>query len=77
MSQLLRRCGGGRGQRRGFCRLFQGLRMRCRYAAGAEGGAVSQLLDDVVAAGVERCTEPILLEGHILDRLAAATQPQP
>ena len=48
-----------------------------RYAAGADGGAVSQLLDDVVAAGVERCTEPILLEGHILDRLASATQPQP
>lgn len=43
---------------------------------GSEGAAVSQLLDDVVAAGMERCAEPILLEGHILDRLATATLPQ-
>ena len=63
---------------KGFWGCLQGLcNAARRYAAGAEGSAVSQLLDDVVAAGVERCTEPILLEGHILDRLANAAQPPP
>ncbi len=48
-----------------------------RYAAGPEGAAVAHLLDEVLAAGVERCLEPILLDGHILDRLAAAAAPPP
>lgn len=36
---------------------------------------VSHLLDEVVAAAVERSLEPILLDGHILDRLASAPAP--
>ncbi|EIE21455.1 hypothetical protein COCSUDRAFT_66895 [Coccomyxa subellipsoidea C-169] len=47
-----------------------------RYAQGPEGAVVSHLLDEVVAAAVERSLEPILLDGHILDRLASATPAQ-
>ena len=38
---------------------------------------VSHLLDEVVAAAVERSLEPILLDGHILDRLASASTAKP
>lgn len=44
----------------------------CRYAQGGQNAAVSHLLDEVVAAAVERSLEPILLDGHILDRLSSA-----
>lgn len=47
-----------------------------RYAQGPEGAVVSHLLDEVVAAAVERSLEPILLDGHILDRLASAPPAQ-
>ena len=49
--------------------------LRRRYAQGGEGAVVSHLLDEVVAAAVERSLEPILLDGHILDRLASAPAP--
>lgn len=38
---------------------------------------VSHLLDEVVAAAVERSLEPILLDGHILDRLASVPSNAP
>ena len=47
-----------------------------RYAQGHEGAVVSHMLDEVVAAAVERSLEPILLDGHILDRLASAPPAQ-
>lgn len=46
-----------------------------RYAAGAEAALVSHLLDEVLAAAVERALEPTLLDGALLDRLAAAQPP--
>lgn len=48
----------------------------CRYAQGPEGAVVSHLLDEVVAAAVERSLEPILLDGHILDRLSSVPPAQ-
>jgi len=42
-----------------------------RYAAGAEAPLVSHLLDEVLAAALE----PALLDGALLDRLAAAPPP--
>ena len=44
----------------------------CRYTMGAESAGVLHLLDEVLAAAVERCLEPILLESHTLDRLTSA-----
>jgi len=33
---------------------------------------VDSLLDEVISAGVERCTEPSLLETPVLDRILSA-----
>lgn len=40
---------------------------------GAEESAVLQALDDVLAAAMERCSEPVLLEPAVLDRILAGT----
>lgn len=39
---------------------------------GADAESVAQILDDVVAAAAERCTDPVLLEAAALDKVAAS-----
>lgn len=40
--------------------------------SGGPSAVVDSLLDEVVAAGVERCVEPTLLEPSVLDRIIAS-----
>eukprot|EP00887_Chlorella_sp_A99_P007202 scaffold2.g7202.t1 len=48
-----------------------------RYAAGSlEGAETAQLLDELMAAGAERCTQPLLLDPTVLDRILAAAAAQ-
>ena len=54
-------------------------------SGSAEGPAVVQLLDELLACATERCLEPLLLEPSVLDRIlgqwsvrqSAATAQQP
>lgn len=46
-----------------------------RYAAGSvEGPTVMQLFDELMAAGAERCPQPLLLDPTVLDRILATAQ---
>jgi hypothetical protein len=45
-------------------------------AGSADGPAVLQLLDELLAVAMERCREPLLLEGQVLDRILAASKQQ-
>ena len=42
----------------------------------ADGPAVLQLLDELMAVAMERCREPLLLEGAVLDRILAGSRQQ-
>lgn len=46
----------------------------CRYATGPEGQAIHHLLDEVVAAAVERSTEPQLLDAALMDKILASSK---
>ena len=43
--------------------------------AGAPAGpAAVQLLDELMAVAMERCTEPLLVDSSVLDRVLAAAK---
>lgn len=50
--------------------------LRPHVSAAVEGAAdeaaVVQMLEEVMAAAMERCTEPLLLETVVMDRILAA-----
>ncbi|KAK9806582.1 hypothetical protein WJX73_004732 [Symbiochloris irregularis] len=48
-----------------------------RHASGAEGAAIHHLLDEVVAAAVERSTEPQLLDAALMDKILASAKRSP
>lgn len=39
-----------------------------QLVGGADAESVAQILDDVVAAAAERCTDPVLLEAAVLEK---------
>lgn len=43
-------------------------------AGSADGPAVVQLLDELMAVAMERCLEPLLLESSVLDRILASAK---
>ena len=45
------------------------LQLQRLVAGSADGPAVVQLLDELVAVAMERCLEPLLLESNVLDRI--------
>ena len=45
-----------------------------RYATGPQGAGVHHLLDEVVAAAVERSTEPQLLDPALMERILASSR---
>lgn len=46
-----------------------------RLVAGAPTGpAAVQLLDELMAVAMERCTEPLLVDSSVLDRVLAAAK---
>lgn len=49
-----------------------GLQLQRLVAGSADGPAVIQLLDELMAVAMERCLEPLLLESSVLDRILAA-----
>jgi hypothetical protein len=50
-------------------------RLPGRYASGSTVATVDALLDEVITAGVERSTDPSLLEPAVLDRILNAAPP--
>lgn len=42
-------------------------------AGSSDGPAVVQLLDELMAVAMERCSDPMLLDGGVLDRVLAAS----
>ncbi len=45
-----------------------------RFVGGSTGAVVDSLVDEVVAAGAERTTDPTLLEAAVLDRILASCE---
>lgn len=43
-------------------------------SGSADGPAVVQLLDELMAVAMERCLEPLLLESSVLDRILASAK---
>ena len=46
-----------------------------RYVSGSTVATIDALLDEVITAGVERSTDPSLLEPPVLDRILSAAPP--
>jgi hypothetical protein len=49
------------------------LQLQGLVAGSADGPAVVQLVDELMAVAMERCLEPLLLESSVLDRILAAS----
>ena len=47
------------------------LQLQRLVAGSADGPAVVQLLDELMAVAMEHCLEPLLLESSVLDRILA------
>lgn len=50
------------------------MQLQRMVSGSANGPAVMQLLDELMAVAMERCREPLLLEGSVLDRILTGSR---